>query len=293
MAALFQLLNYIDQKNAREQEMKFNELKMEAYKRSMGRMAVEEGKAQALKEATQKTTDEFLTSKNTFEKLQAEVDVLSRNPNTAPETLGLYNNAMRSSRADYEANKLKLQKLNSEIKINAGTILNKNQRSFLDDIMEEKDPYEAIKQTQTTTTEDTATGAKTETTQEGPVSAFRNAVGSNAYMPTYNTTSGSLFGNTLAGGAYEEPTPEFAYQPVRDQGGVVSEEDAAGTTAVDPMATQPNPNPVASQMTNPTAPAPKIGDFIRVRNKATGETGTLPSANARAAIASGRFEQVP
>lgn len=293
MAALFQLLNYIDQKNAREQDMKFNELKMEAYRRSMGRMAVEEGKAQALKEATQKTTDEFLTSKDTFEKLQTEVDVLSRNPNTAPETLGLYSNALKNSRAEYDANRLKLQKLNSEIKINAGTILNKNQKSFLDDIMDEKDPYEAIKQTQTTTTEDASTGAKTETTQEGPVSAFRNAVGGNAYMPSYNTTSGSLFGNTAAGGAYDEPTPEFAYQPVRDQGGVMNDEDAAGTTEVDPMATLPNPNPIASQTTNASAPAPKIGDFIRVRNKATGETGTMPSANARSAIASGRFEQVP
>lgn len=292
MAALFELLNYIDQKNERERQRKYEEVRAEAQRRSMNRMAVEEGKADALKIKAKEATDSFLTSKQQMEKLRAEIDLLSRDPRTSPETMDLYNNAYKNSVSTFEADNLKLQKINSEIKINAGTILNKNQKSFLDDVMEGDDPYDKVTEKRETETEDAGTGTTTRTTREGPASAF-DGTQSSPYMPSYRTSSGAMFGNTAAGGAYDEPSPSFSYQPVRNQGAVISPDDIIGATQIDPASSQPNPNPVASQTTNPAAPAPKIGDFIRVKNKATGETGTLPSANARAAIASGRFEQVP
>lgn len=264
MAAILQLLDYMDRQKEREQRMRFEEVKMEAYKRSMGKMAVEEGKAMAIKDAAMNVSNDFLNSKNSYERLQAEVAVRSQDPRTQPETLNWYNNALKNAQAAYESDRLRLQKVNMEAKILAGPITNKNQKSFLDDIMDEKDPYDQIKETRKSSSEDAITGASTETIQEGPASAFRGAV--NPYAPAYNTTSGALFGNTAAGGMYDEE-PEVSYGPVGSQRSTGTSVNASGATQLNPAATQPVADPFASQNTNPIASAPQA-DQASVRKEA-------------------------
>lgn len=302
MAALFELLNYMDRQEDRKLARQKAEVQMEAYRRTQNRIAEQEGKARAIADGLTKTFSDVESAQRDFDSVQKQWFEARSKGMLSPEMNDMYRNAFSNASSNLELQKSKYRVLTME-KGHMDGSLNKSiaetAKPMLNNIFNpKKDPYDQIEEERRTQTEDTATGVKTEVVQKGPASAF---AGQSAYDPieddnyTAPATATSLLGFTPSGfqSDPEAVTPEFSYQPVRNRGGITSEEDAAGTTAVDPMATQPNPNPVASQMTNPTAPAPKIGDFIRVRNKATGETGTLPSANARAAIASGRFEQVP
>ena len=85
-------------------------------------------------------------------------------------------------------------------------------------------------------------------------------------------------------------TPEISYRPVRNQGGVTTPEDVAGATEVDPTSTLPNPNPVAAMVPKPVTGPVKQDGVVRVRNKATGQTGSMPIGNANRAVESGEFE---
>lgn len=53
----------------------------------------------------------------------------------------------------------------------------------------------------------------------------------------------------------------------------------------------PQQAPAAAQPTPSTAPAATAGT-VRVRNKQTGQTGSIPAANLQAALSSGQFEQI-
>lgn len=297
MAALTELMTYFDNKKMNDLRMQQMEVAIEAKRRADNAAAVERGKAMSLR-------DNIVNNMADIENSQIELDRINKQYSDAVSKGPLpaeWDKQYRDAKAVAEANLIMNQSIARRLYVEKGMMdgsLDKtvatSAKPMYDRIFDpKKDPYDQIQEERRTKTTDVTTGAETEVIQKGPSASFQkneqgNDLLSNAYTSSLSTPSAQLFGDS-----YDEGTPEIAYRPVKTQGGVTSEEDTAGATSVDVTATQPNPNPVASQTTNPSAPAPKIGDFIRVRNKATGETGTLPSANARAAIASGRFEQVP
>lgn len=302
MAALTELMTYFDNKKMNDLKMQQMEVALEAKRRADNAAAVERGKAMSLR-------DNIVNNMADIENSQIELDRINKQYSEAVSKGPLpseWDKQYRDAKANAEANLIMNQSIARRLYVEKGMMdgsLDKtvatSAKPMYDRIFDpKKDPYDQIQEERVTKTADTTTGAETQVTQKGPAGAFKDQTDdkdylSNAYTSSLSTSSGRLFGGTSAGGAYDSETPEIAYRPVKAQAGVTSEDDTAGATSVDVTSTQPNPSPVASQETNPMAPAPKIGDFIRVRNKATGETGTLPSVNARAAIASGRFEQVP
>lgn len=282
MPALLQLMEYFDRKEAEQ-------VRLETQRRAENRIAEQEGKRRAMEKEYISTFKEIQEAQNTERSLTGMYDRALAEKTLTPEYTKMIEDARFNNRVKLQSASDKMGALQLERDLMLGKVDKKTANAYtsiFDNLYEkDKDPYDQIKE------ERSNKGGEEVVTQTGPASAFQAL--DQSRLNQVSQASGTMFG-----GAYADPvTPEYSmsssYVPVRNQGGVTKEEDVSGATEVDPMATLPNPNPVASQMTNPAAPAPKIGDFVRVKNKATGETGTLPSANARAAIASGKFEQVP
>ena len=59
MAALIELLDYMDRQKQRELDRQFTEVKMEAYRRSQNAAAVQEGKAMALRDNLTQTAKDM------------------------------------------------------------------------------------------------------------------------------------------------------------------------------------------------------------------------------------------
>lgn len=302
MAVLFDILNYMQAQEDRKIQLQREEVRLEAERRAANKIAEREGVASALRKSLDDTSSALEASQRDLDAVNKQWFEAQRKGMLNAEQNELYRNAVKKASGDLELNKSKYRELTMQRGHLDGTLnktIAESSKPMFDKIFDpKKDPYDQIKETRTTKTIDPETQAETEVSQTGPASMFGQQ---SAYSPSqageYQAppTATSLLGFTPSG--YEpDPeavTPEIAYRPVRTQAGVTNEEDASGATPVDPTSVLPNPNPIVSQTTNASAPAPKIGDFIRVKNKATGETGTMPSANARSAIASGRFEQVP
>lgn len=300
MGALLQILQFASNEEQKKYDRQQAEVRAEAYRRTQNRIAEQEGKALAMREQLDNTASAMTRAELDLQITQRQYDEAKRKNQLNPEQNELYSNAINKIGGDLEYQRAKYRELTIQRGHMDGT-LNKtiagSSKPMFDKIFNPNaDPYDQIEE-ERTTKKQTDDGEEV-VTQKGPASAFaeRSAYGpASGEAYTAPATASSLLGYTPSG-FQSDPyavTPEFSYRPVRNAGGVTTEEDTAGATPVDVTSTQPNPDPVASQQTNPAAQAPKIGDFIRVRNKVTGETGTLPAANARAAIASGRYEQIP
>lgn len=282
MAVLLELMDYFDKKEAEQ-------VRLEAQRRAENRIAEQEGKRRALEGEYMSTFKEIQEAQNTERSLTGMYDRALAEKTLTPEYTKMIEDAKFNNRVRLQSASDKMGALQLERDLMLGKVDKKTANAYtsiFDGLYEKgKDPYDQIKE------ERSNKGGEEVVTQTGPASAFQAL--DQGRLNQVNQAS-----TALLGGAYADPaTPEYsmksAYVPVRNQGGVTKEEDVSGATEVDPMSTQPNPNPVASQMTNPAVPAPKAGGFTRVRNKATGETGMLPTENANSAIASGRFERVP
>jgi len=308
MGALLQLLQFASNEEQKKYNRQQAEVRAEAYRRTQNRIAEQEGKALAMREQLDNTASAMTRAELDLQITQRQYDEARRKNQLNPEQNELYSNAINKLGGDLEYQRAKYRELTIQRGHMDGT-LNKtiagSSKPMFDKIFNPNaDPYDQITEERKTKTEAVyddegdIISPEREVTQKGPASAF---AGRSAYGPapedTYTApaTASSLLGFTPSG-FQSDPyavTPEFSYRPVRNTGGVTTEEDTAGAIPVDVTSTQPNPDPVASQQTNPAAQAPKIGNFIRVRNKVTGETGTMPKDNGRAAIASGRYEQIP
>lgn len=276
MAALFELLNYMDRQEDRKLARQKAEVQMEAYRRTQNRIAEQEGKARAIADGLTKTFSDVESAQREFDSVQKQWFEARSKGMLSPEMNDMYRNAFSNASSNLELQKSKYRVLTME-KGHMDGSLNKSiaetAKPMLNNIFNpKKDPYDQIEEERKTQTEDTATGVRTEVTQRGPASAF---AGQSAYEPmqddTYTApaTATSLLGFTPSGfqSDPEAVTPEFSYKPVRDRGGITSEEDVDGATAVDPMATQPSANPFSSQNTNPIATAPQA-DQASVRKEA-------------------------
>jgi hypothetical protein len=302
MAVLFDIINYMQAQEDRKIRMEREEVRFEAERRAANKIAEKEGVANAVRKSLDETATALEASQRDLDAVQKQWFEAQSKGMLSAEQNELYRNAVRKASGDLEFNQSKYRELTMQRGHLDGTLnktIAESSKPMFDKIFDpKKDPYDQIKETRTTKTIDPMTGSEAEVSQTGPASVFSQQ---SAYAPNQGSqyqappTATSLLGFTPSG--YEpDPeavTPEISYRAVRNQGGITSERDTAGATPVDPAATLPNPNPIASQMTNPAVPAPKTGGFVRVRNKATGETGVLPTENANSAIASGRFERVP
>lgn len=297
MAALLQLLDYMDRQKQREIDRQYAEVRMESYRRSQNAAAVQEGKAMALRDNLTQTYKDIEAAEMDVQRTQKQWFEARQKGTLSPEQNDLYRNAYANSQANLEMQKSKYRVLTME-KGHMDGSLDKTKAKASEPMFSrifdpKKDPYDQIQEERRSKTKDEVTGTETEVVQKGPASSFR---GSNVYDPqggeeafTAPATIGGLLGYTPQGFEPEE-TPEFSYRPVRNQGGVTNEADVAGATEVDPTSTQPNPNPVAAMVPRPvTGPVEQKG-VVRVRNKATGQTGSMPIGNANRAVESGEYE---
>lgn len=297
MAALFQLLNYMDQQKQRELDRQFTEVKMESYRRSQNAAAVQEGKAMALRDNLTQTAKDMEAADMDVQRTQKQWFEARQKGQLSAEQNDLYRNAYANAQSNAEMQKSKYRVLTMEKGHMDGsldkTIAKATEPMFGRIFDPKKDPYDQIQEERKTKTKDEAAGTETEVIQKGPASAFG---GGNAYAPqgeeeafTAPATMGSLLGYTPQGFEPEE-TPEFSYKPVRNQGGITDEADVAGATEVDPTSTQPNPNPVAAMTPQSVTGPVRQNGVVRVRNKATGQTGSMPIGNANKAVESGEYE---
>jgi len=281
MAMLLELMDYFDKKQAEE-------VRIETQRRAENRIAEQEGKRRAMEADYVNTFKEIQEAQNTERVLDGKIQKAIAEKTLTPEYQKMYDDAKFNNQVRLQSASDKMGVLTLERDLMTGKVDKKTSSAYtsiFDGLYEkDKDPYDQIKE------ERSSKGGEEEIKQTGPASAFQA-------LDQAKLNQLSQASSYPMGGAYSDPTPEYrmpsGYTPVRNKGAVINEEDIAGATEVDPTSNQPNPNPVAAMTTNPAAQAPKIGDFIKVRNRVTGETGTLPSANARAAIASGRYEQIP
>jgi hypothetical protein len=297
MAALFQLLDYMDRQKQRELDRQFTEVKMEAYRRSQNAAAVQEGKAMALRDNLTQTAKDIEAADMDVQRTQKQWFEARQKGQLSAEQNDLYRNAYANAQANAEMQKSKYRVLTMEKGHMDGSLdktVAQSSKPMFDKIFDpKKDPYDQIQEERRSKTVDEVTGTETEVVQKGPATAFG---GGNAYAPqaeedtfTAPATMGSLLGYTPQGFEPEE-TPEFSYRPVRNQGGITDEADIAGATEVDPTSTQPNPNPVAAMTPQPVTGPVKQDGVVRVRNKATGQTGSMPLRNANRAVESGEYE---
>ncbi|NDC23276.1 MAG: hypothetical protein EB119_08890 [Synechococcaceae bacterium WBB_34_004] len=273
-------------------------VRMEAYRRTMNAAAAQEGKAMALRDNLTQTAKDIEAAEMDAQRTQRQWFEARQRGQLSPEQNQLYRDAYANAQANVETQKSKYRVLTMERGHMDGsldkTIAKTSEPMFSKIFDPKKDPYDQIEEERRSKTTDQTTGTETEVVQKGPASAFG---GGNAYSPqgeedkfTAPSTVTGLFGYTPRG---FEPEPDISYRPVKNQGGVTSESDVAGATEVDPTSTQPNPNPVASMTPKSVSQPVKTGGFVRVRNKATGETGTIPAGSREAALATGNYEEIP
>ena len=275
-------------------------VRMEAYRRSMNAAAVQEGKAMAIRDNLTQSYKDIEAADMDMQRTQKQWFEARQKGQLSPEQNQLYRDAYANAQANLEMQKSKYRVLTME-KGHMDGSLDKTKAKAAEPMFEKifdpkKDPYDQIQEERRSKIKDDATGTETEVIQKGPATAFG---GGNAYAPQggdveFDTpeTTGALLGYTPRGFEPEQ-TPEISYSPVRNQGGVTNEADVAGATEVDPTSTQPNPNPVAAMTPKSISQPVKTGGFVRVRNKATGETGTIPAGSREAALATGNYEEIP
>jgi hypothetical protein len=275
-------------------------VKMEAYRRSQNAAAVQEGKAMALRDNLTQTAKDIEAADMDVQRTQKQWFEARQKGQLSPEQNQLYRDGFANAQANLEMQRSKYRVLTMEKGHMDGSLdktVAQSSKPMLDKIFDpKKDPYDQIQEERRTKTKDEATGTETEVVQKGPATAFG---GGNSYSPQMEDdgfvappTATNLLGYTPMGFEPEE-TPEFSYSPVRNAGGITNEEDVAGATEVDPTSIQPNPNPVAAMTPRSISQPVKTGGFVRVRNKATGETGTIPAESRDAALATGNYEEIP
>lgn len=275
-------------------------VKMEAYRRSQNAAAVQEGKAMALRDNLTQTAKDIEAADMDVQRTQKQWFEARQKGQLSPEQNQLYRDGFANAQANLEMQRSKYRVLTMEKGHMDGSLdktVAQSSKPMLDKIFDpKKDPYDQIQEERRSKTVDEVTGTETEVVQKGPATAFGRG---NAYSPQMEDdgfvappTATNLLGYTPRGFEPEE-TPEFSYSPVRNTGGITNEEDVAGATEVDPTSIQPNPNPVAAMTPRSISQPVKTGGFVRVRNKATGETGTIPAESRDAALATGNYEEIP
>jgi len=244
MAALFQLLNYMDQQKQRELDRQFTEVKMESYRRSQNAAAVQEGKAMALRDNLNQTAKDIEAADMDVQRTQKQWFEARQKGQLSPEQNQLYRDGFANAQANLEMQRSKYRVLTMEKGHMDGSLdktVAQSSKPMFDKIFDpKKDPYDQIQEERKTKTKDEAAGTETEVIQKGPASAFG---GGNAYSPQMEEdefvappTATNLLGYTPSGfdADPEAVTPEFSYKPVRNQGGITDEADVAGATEVDP-----------------------------------------------------------
>lgn len=280
------------------------EVELETYRRTQNKMAEQEGKARAIADGLTQTFRDMESAQRDHDSVQKQWFEARSKGVLSPEMNDMYRNAFSNSSANLELQKSKYRVLTMEKGHMDGSLdkpIADSVKPMLGNIFDpKKDPYDQIQEERSKKKVDPKTGEESVTTQKGSVSQFRNLDAATQGSPAEEdyiapTTATSLLGFTPRGfdSDPEAVTPEISYRPVRDQENISNEEDVAGATAVDPMSALPNPNPIASQQTNPIASAPEIGGFVRVRNKATGETGTMPRKSWISGKYNSLYEEVP
>lgn len=244
MAALIELLDYMDKQKQRDLDRQYTEVKMEAYRRSQNAAAVQEGKAMALRDNMTQAYKDIEAADMDLQRTQKQWFEARQKGQLSAEQNDLYRNAYANAQANAEMQKSKYRVLTME-KGHMDGSLDKTKAKAAEPMFgrifdPKKDPYDQIEEERRSKTTDQATGTETEVIQKGPASAFG---GGNAYAPqgeedkfTAPATATSLLGFTPRGfdADLEAVTPEFSYQPVRNQGGMTNQADVAGVTEVDP-----------------------------------------------------------
>lgn len=280
------------------------EVQLETYRRTQNKMAEQEGKARAIADGMTQTFRDMESAQRDYDSVQKQWFEARSKGVLSPEMNDMYRNAFSNSSSNLELQKSKYRVLTMEKGHMDGSLdkpIADSVKPMLGNIFDpKKDPYDQIQEERSKKKVDLSTGEESITTQKGSVSQFRNldaATQGSAAEEDYiaPSTATSLLGFTPRGfdADPEAVTPEISYRPVKDQGSVSSERDVAGATEVDPMSALPNTNPIASQQTNPIASAPEVGGIVRVRNKATGETGTMPRKNWISGKYNSLYEEIP
>lgn len=302
MAALTDLLTFLDNQETNKLKRQQAEVEIEAKRRADNAAAVERGKAMSLR-------DNIVSNMADIENSQIELDRIDRQYANATSNGPLpdeWEKQYRDARAAAEANLIMHQSVARRLYVEKGmmdgsldkTVAKAAEPMYTNIFDPKRDPYDQIEEERKTKTENAETGVETEVTRKGPASAFNNENGpdtklSNAYTSSFDTPLGRLFGGRKTGIPSIEGAPEISYRPVREQNNNAGSTDIEGATPVDVTSSQPNPSPVASQQTNPSAPAPKTGGFVRVRNKATGQTGYMPKSNWDSGNFNSQYEEIP
>jgi len=268
------MLQFASNEEQKKYDRQQAEVRAESYRRTQNRIAEQEGKALAMREQLDNTASAMTRAELDLQITQRQYDEARRKNQLNPEQNELYSNAINKIGGDLEYQRAKYRELTIQRGHMDGTLdktIAGSSKPMFDKIFNPNaDPYDQIEE-ERTTKKQTDDGEEV-VTQKGPASAF---AGRSAYGPTPEdkytapATASSLLGFTPSG-FQSDPyavTPEFSYKPVRNTGGVTTEEDTAGATAVDPMATQPSANPFSSQNTNPIATSPQA-DQASIRKEA-------------------------
>lgn len=244
MAALIELLNYMDRQEDRKFERQQAEVRMEAYRRSQNAIAEREGKAMALRDNLTLTAKEIEAADLDLSRTQRQWFEARQKGQLSPQQDELYRNAVANAQANSELQKSKYRALTMERGHLDGsldkTIAKTSEPMFGRIFDPKKDPYDQIQEERKRTVEDEATGETTEVTQKGPASAFPDA---NAYMPQFGqperytppATATNLLGFTPSGfeADPEAVTPEISASS-RDMGPSVYSKPQDQSPAISP-----------------------------------------------------------
>ena len=184
MAALFQLLNFIESQKDRELQRQYTEVKMEAYRRSQNAAAVQEGKAMALRDNLNQTAKDIETADMDVQRTQKQWFEARQKGMLSAEQNQLYREAVANSQANLEMQKSKYRVLTMERGHMDGSLdktMAQSSKPMFDRIFDpKKDPYDQIQEERRSKTVDETAGTETEIIQKGPASAFSS---SNPYLP--------------------------------------------------------------------------------------------------------------
>lgn len=280
MAVLLELMDYFDRKQKEE-------VMLETQRRAQNRLAEQEGKRKALEGEYLNTFKEIQQASRTEQSLVGSYQKAVAEKTLTPELKKMYDDARFANNVKLQSASDKMGAIQLERDLMTGKVDKKTASAYtsvFDNLYKpDKDPYDQIKEERISRDEQ-----DNEVRQSGPASAFMQMDQERMAQATQASTS--MFGSYYGPEESSVQTPEISYRPVRNQGGVTAPEDVAGATEVDPTSTLPNPNPVAAMVPKPVTGPVKQDGVVRVRNKATGQTGSMPIGNANRAVESGEFE---